>query len=60
LSSDLPASGAIAATIDLSARLRAFDSDGSLQQAAREAWAVIEPDAPRPACRTGSRTTRRA
>ena len=41
MSSDL----SIAATIDLGTRLRAFDFDGTLQAAAREVWAVIEPEA---------------
>ena len=43
-SADLPAPGAIAATVDLPARLRAFDPDRSLPAAAREAWTVIEPE----------------
>ncbi|MGY4397094.1 methyl-accepting chemotaxis protein [Sphingomonas sp. UYAg733] len=41
---DLPAPGTIAAKIDLTARLRVFDFDGSLAGASREAWAVLEPD----------------
>jgi methyl-accepting chemotaxis protein len=41
---DLPAPGAIAAKIDLAARLRVFDFDGSLGGASRDAWAVLEPD----------------
>ena len=42
--SDLPAPGTIAAKVDLSARLRVFDFDGSLASASREAWSVIEPE----------------
>ena len=41
----LPAPGMVAATIDIRARLRAFDFDNSLEAAAREVWAVLEPDA---------------
>ncbi len=41
---DLPTPGAIAAKIDLRARLRVFDFDGSLATASREAWAVLEPE----------------
>ncbi|GAA0314282.1 hypothetical protein GCM10009087_25860 [Sphingomonas oligophenolica] len=40
----MPASGTIAARIDLTARLRVFDADGSLASAGREAWTVIEPE----------------
>ena len=43
-SSDLPAVGSVAAAIDLTARLRAFDLDGSLASASREAWAVLEAE----------------
>jgi methyl-accepting chemotaxis protein len=42
---DLPAPGAVAATIDLRARLSAFDFDHTLEAAARDVWAVLEPDA---------------
>ena len=42
--SDLPVPGTIAATIDLTARLRVFDVDGSLAGASRDAWKVIEPE----------------
>ena len=42
--SDLPVPGTIAATIDLTARLRVFDADGSLAGAGRDAWKVIEPE----------------
>ena len=41
---DLPAPGTIAAHVDLGARLRVFDFDGSLGKASQEAWAVIEPE----------------
>ena len=40
---DLPVPGTIAAKIDLRARLRVFDFDGTLASASREAWAVLEP-----------------
>ena len=42
--SDLPVPGTIAATIDVSARLRVFDVDGSLASASRDTWKVIEPE----------------
>jgi methyl-accepting chemotaxis protein len=41
---DLPATGSIAAKVDISARLRVFDFDGTLTAASRETWAVIEPE----------------
>ena len=41
---DLPTTGTIAAQIDLSARLRVFDLDGSLTAASRELWALLEAD----------------
>ena len=41
---DLPVPGTIAAQVDLSARFRVFDVDGSLNAASRETWAVIEPE----------------
>ncbi|WP_296613552.1 methyl-accepting chemotaxis protein [Sphingomonas sp.] len=41
---DLPVPGTIAAKIDLRARLRVFDFDGTLASASREAWAVLEPE----------------
>jgi methyl-accepting chemotaxis protein len=41
---DLPAIGSIAAMVDLSARLRVFDLDGSLAASSREVWALLEPD----------------
>jgi methyl-accepting chemotaxis protein len=40
----MPVPGTIAATIDLNARLRVFDVDGSLAGAGRETWKVIEPE----------------
>jgi len=36
----LPVPGTIAAKIDLRARLRVFDFDGTLASASREAWTV--------------------
>ncbi len=42
---ELPAPGTVAATIDIRARLRAFDSDATLESAARDVWTVLEPDA---------------
>ena len=41
---DLPIPGAIAASIDLAARLRVFDFDGSLSSASREVWAALAPE----------------
>jgi methyl-accepting chemotaxis protein len=41
---DLPSPGTIAAHVDLGARLRVFDFDGSLGKASQEAWTVIEPE----------------
>lgn len=41
---DLPAIGTIAATVDLTARLRVFDFDGTLAPAARAVWEAIEPE----------------
>ena len=41
---DLPVPGSIAAKIDLRARLRVFDFDGTLAATSREAWAVLEPE----------------
>ena len=40
---DLPTTGTIAAQIDLSARLRVFDLDGTLTTASRELWTLLEP-----------------
>jgi methyl-accepting chemotaxis protein len=42
---DLPPPGKLSAEIDLAGRLRAFDPEGTLAVASREAWAVIEPEA---------------
>ncbi|MEG3163077.1 methyl-accepting chemotaxis protein [Sphingomonas sp. PB2P19] len=41
---ELPVPGTIAASIDLAARLRVFDFDGSLTTASREVWAALEPE----------------
>ena len=41
----MPVPGSIAATIDIKARLRAFDFDSTLADAARTVWNIIEPDA---------------
>ncbi|OYY88846.1 MAG: chemotaxis protein, partial [Sphingomonas sp. 28-66-16] len=43
-SSDLPITGTIASHIDVAARLRVFDFDGSLASASREVWLALEPD----------------
>ncbi|MEI9926453.1 MAG: methyl-accepting chemotaxis protein [Sphingomonas sp.] len=40
----MPAPGTTSARIDVRARLRVFDVDGSLAQSSREAWAVLEPE----------------
>jgi len=40
----MPVPGTIAATIDITARLRVFDVDGSLAGNARDTWKVIEPE----------------
>ncbi len=40
----LPAIGTVAAAIDLSARLRVFDFDGSLAAASRDVWASLEAE----------------
>ena len=40
----LPAPGIMAAKIDLDTRLRAFDFDGSLTDASRDTWNVLESD----------------
>jgi methyl-accepting chemotaxis protein len=44
LTTNLPVPGTIAASIDLAARLRVFDFDGSLTIASREAWAALAPE----------------
>ncbi len=41
---ELPVPGAMAASIDLPARLRVFDFDGSLTTASREVWAALAPE----------------
>ena len=41
---DLPQIGSIAAKIDLRARFRVFDVDGSLATASREAWDILQPE----------------
>jgi len=43
--SELPPPGSIAATIDIKARVRAFDTDGTLPERARALWVILEPDA---------------
>ena len=40
----LPVPGAIAATIDMTSRLRVFDFDGGLASASRQVWTILEPD----------------
>ena len=44
MSTDLPQPGAVAARIDIEARLRVFDADGTLSTASRDAWEVLEPE----------------
>ena len=44
LSTDLPATGSIAAVVDLAARLRVFDFNGTLSVASRDVWAALKPD----------------
>ena len=41
---NLPPAGAMAARVDVRARLRIFDFDGSLMASAREVWKVLEPE----------------
>ena len=45
MTANLPEPSAIAANIDIEARLRVFDRDGTLRSGARAAWDVLEPDA---------------
>ena len=40
----LPEPGAMARQIDVRARLRVFDFDGSLMSSSREVWAALEPE----------------
>ncbi len=44
MTTNLPTPGSIAATIDLPARLRVFDFDGSLATASRDVWTALEPE----------------
>ncbi|MFC3579329.1 methyl-accepting chemotaxis protein [Sphingomonas hylomeconis] len=41
----MPVPGTIAATIDMQARLRAFDGDRTLETGGRAVWAILEPHA---------------
>ncbi len=41
---DLPAPGTMAARIDVRARLRIFDFEGTLVASSREAWEALEPE----------------
>ncbi|MEG3087368.1 methyl-accepting chemotaxis protein [Sphingomonas sp. PB4P5] len=41
----MPAPGTIAATIDMQARLRAFDGDRTLEARGRAVWIILEPHA---------------
>ncbi len=41
---NLPAPGTMSARIDVKARLRVFDVDGSLLRSSREAWILLEPE----------------
>ncbi|UVO52423.1 methyl-accepting chemotaxis protein [Sphingomonas sp. SUN019] len=40
----MPVPGSIAAAVDLTARLRAFDFDGTLADASRQVWEVLLPE----------------
>ncbi|WP_423607417.1 methyl-accepting chemotaxis protein [Sphingomonas sp. MS122] len=40
----MPAAGAMSATIDIGARLRIFDFDGSLDRLSRDVWTLLEPE----------------
>ncbi|TGX40155.1 methyl-accepting chemotaxis protein [Sphingomonas naasensis] len=40
----MPAPGTMSARIDIRARLRVFDVEGSLVQSSREAWQTLEPE----------------
>jgi methyl-accepting chemotaxis protein len=41
---DLPAPGTMSARIDIRARLRVFDVEGSLVRSSRETWEALEPE----------------
>jgi len=41
---DLPTPGTMSAKIDIRARLRVFDVEGSLVRSSREAWETLEPE----------------
>ena len=41
---DLPAPGTMSARIDIRARLRVFDVEGSLERSSRDAWQTLEPE----------------
>ena len=41
---NLPAPASMTAAIDVRARLRVFDFDGSLVRSSRDAWEVLEPE----------------
>ncbi len=41
---DLPAAGTMSARIDIRARLRVFDVEGSLVRSSRETWEALEPE----------------
>ncbi|WP_088334583.1 methyl-accepting chemotaxis protein [Sphingomonas mucosissima] len=41
----MPAAGTLARTIDLQARLRVFDFDGTMRESSRAVWELIEPEA---------------
>ncbi|MCD2315402.1 methyl-accepting chemotaxis protein [Sphingomonas sp. IC-11] len=40
----MPAAGTVARTIDLEARLRVFDFDGTMSRSSRDTWELIEPE----------------
>lgn len=42
---DLSIPGTLTASVDVAARVRAFDGDGTLADASRAAWTIIEPEA---------------
>jgi methyl-accepting chemotaxis protein len=44
MNENLPAPGTMAARIDVRARLRIFDFDGSLMASSRDAWKTLEPE----------------
>ena len=41
---DMPATGAMSARIDIAQRLRIFDFDGSMDRLSRDVWDLLEPE----------------